>query len=197
MYRLDGLSVLLLSTSMVFLGGCTGQQRPTPQAKPACVVDANVAEAMSAARAVLGRMGFAIDKADPNAGLIRTEPLPAGQFFEFWRSDNVSFGEAVEANLHAIRRSVELHFRPSQGQVRINCTVSVQRLSLPGQAVSSVSQAYLIHSRSTPALQTFNLTPQQKATMAWIDLEDDGPLAQRILERIRRRITRQQEKEAA
>ena len=191
MHRLDGLSVLSISISMAFLAGCAGPQRTVPQAEPACIVDANVVDAMSAAHAVLGRMRFAVEKADPNAGLIRTEPLPAAQFFELWRSDNVSFRDAAEANLHAMRRSVELHFRPDQGQVYIDCTVRVQRLSLPGKDVSSVSQAYLIHSRSTPDLQTFSLTPQQRAAMAWIDVENDQPLAVEILERIKKKIMHQ------
>ncbi len=182
---------------MAFLAGCAGPQRLVPRAEVACIADANIVDAMSAARTILGRMYFAIEKADPNAGLIRTEPLPGAQFFELWRSDNVSFRDTAEANLHAMRRSVELHFRPNQGQVSIDCTVRVQRLSLPEQDVSSVSQAYLIHSRSTPDLQTFSLTPQQRAAMAWIDVEDDQPLAVEILKRIRQRIMQQREEEAS
>jgi hypothetical protein len=193
----DGLTVLLISTGTVLFAGCAGQQRSGPQAVVLCIADADAADAMRAAQAVLGRMCFTIEKADANLGIIRTQPLPGGQFFELWRSDNASFLHTAEANLHTIRRWVELRFRPDQGRLCIDCTVHIQRLSLPGNEVASVSQAYLIHLRSTRDMQTFSLTPRQKAEMAWIDSDNDELLAAEILKRIKQRVTQRPMEEAS
>jgi hypothetical protein len=197
MHRLDGLTVLLISTSTVFFAGCARQRLSAPQGEPLCIADADAADAMRVAQAVLGRMCFTIEKADPNLGIIRTAPLPGGQFFELWRSDNASLLRAAEANLHAIRRWIELRFRRDQGRLCIDCTVRVQRLSLPGNEVASVSQAYLMHSRSTPDMQTFSLTPRQKAEMAWIDSDNDELLAAEILRRIAQRLAQRSVEEAS
>ncbi len=198
MHRLGGLSAFLLSVSVVLLAGCTSQAPSALSVRPLRIADANGADIVSAAETVLGRMCFAIEKADPNAGLVRTKPLAGAQFFELWRSDTTSLGDAVESNIHSIRRSVELNINRDEGQVSVDCTVRVQQLSLPGQEAASVSQAYRIHSRSDPDLQTFVLTPYQRATMAWIDLDNDERLATEILRRIEQQITRQRrEKEAS
>jgi hypothetical protein len=75
----------------------------------------------------------------------------------------------------------------------IECDVSVQRLSLPGSEVASVSQAYRIHTPSTPTVQRIAVTPQQQAAMAWVDLGKDADLAVGILQRIERRLERRDE----
>ncbi len=72
----------------------------------------------------------------------------------------------------------------------IECTVQVQRLALPGNEVAGVSQAYMIHTRSESTLQVLDVTPQQRAQMAWIDLGPDPQLAAEILKRIEQRLSR-------
>ncbi|MBN1361645.1 MAG: hypothetical protein JW993_13695 [Sedimentisphaerales bacterium] len=196
MHRLQGLGVLALLVSMVFFAGCAGRLASTP-GTTLHVGDVNAADVVGAARTVLSRMSFAIDKADPNAGIVRTKPLAAAQFFEVWRSDNTSLADGLEANLHSVRRSVELDFARDRGQWRIDCTVRVQRLSVPGEEVASVSQAYRIHSRSDPDLQTFVLTPAQRAQMTWIDLDNDEALAAVILQRIEKQLTQRRGEEEA
>ena len=175
---------------LVLAGGCAAPQRAVPEDQSVNIADTSMAEAMSAAEAVLGGMHFVIEKADPVQGLIRTRPLTGGQFFELWRCDNVGPAQALEANLHTLRRSVELHVRPSGDQMQIDCTVHVQRLSLPANDVASVSQAYRMYSRSTPTLQRLELQPGQKEELTWIDLGEDPALAGRILKRIARKIQR-------
>ena len=198
MHKLDGSSVSFLLLGVTLLTGCNSQLPSGLQPRTVRVADANTADVVHAAEAVLGRMYFAIEKADPNAGLVRTQPLAGAQWFELWRSDNTDFDSALESNVHSIRRSVELSVSPVEDQLRLDCTVRVQRLSLPGHNVASVSQAYQIHSRSLPDLQTFVLTPGQRAQMAWIDLDDDNQLAAEILKRIKKRLTRQRgEKDAS
>ena len=108
----------------------------------------------------------------------------------------MTFAGAVESNLSSIRRSVEISVDPNR-EPRINCTVRVQRLSLPGEEAASVSQAYRIHSRSQPTLQTFLLTPRQQAEMTWIDLDNDDALAAEILRRVEDLLEKQREEKAS
>jgi hypothetical protein len=179
--------------------GCASRTAAPGPARILCPDDVTTAAAIHAAHDVLARMQFPIEKLDVEQGLIRTWPLRAGQFFEFWRSDNAGSFNATEANLQTIRRSVELRVKkqaadpkPEAGNVAglsIECDVSVQRLSLPGNEIASVSQAYRIHSRSEPTVQRLAVTPQQERAMAWVDLGKDPQLAAEIISRVAQRLT--------
>jgi hypothetical protein len=153
------------------------------------------AEAVNVAETVLRQMRFSIEKADADAGVVTTAPLTAAQFFEFWRSDNVAPGSVLEANLHTLRRSVRMDFADADGHVCIRCAIRVQRLSLPENEVASVSQAYRMHSRSSPTMQRFELNPSQREAMSWIELGDDPMLAAEILRKITQRIEEPKEDE--
>jgi len=181
-------NLLWAFSRLVLLAGCAQPQSTVPKEGPLCLSDIGMADAMNAAETTLRRMHFAIEKADPVRGIIRTKPLTGAQFFELWRSDNVGVAQTTEASIHTIRRSVELQVRPAEGQVRIECSVQVQRLSLPENEVASVSQAYRMYSKSTPTLQRLELEPGQKEQLAWIDMGEDPALAKRILKRIAQKI---------
>jgi hypothetical protein len=146
------------------------------------------ADTMEIAEDVLAGMHFNIEKADVDSGFIRTRPLSGAQFFEFWRSDNVGADNSLAANLHTIRRTVELNISRREGELCLGCDVRVQRLSIPGQPVNSSARAYEMFSRSKPLLQRLALNPEQENEMAWIDLENDALLAAEILNRIEARI---------
>ncbi len=174
--------------SAVVLGGCAEQQHRADIAQSVTVPGVTTAEAVDAAEIVLRQMRFSIEKADARAGIVTTAPLTGGQFFEFWRSDNVGLDATLEANLHTLRRSVQMDFDRVDDQVRIRCTIRVQRLSLPENEVASVSQAYRIYSRSTPTMQRLDLNPSQREAMSWIDLGDDPKLSAEILRKITQNI---------
>jgi len=146
-------------------------------------------QVMETAEEVLGRMHFTIEKSDPDSGYIRTRPLAGAQFFEFWRSDNVGVFNWSEANLHSIRRIVELEINQQDGQLCIGCDVRTQRLNLPERHVSSSSQAYGMFSESSPSKQQLKLHAEQKRGMAWVDLGSDRRLETEILRRIETRLT--------
>ncbi len=178
----------------LLLAGCTEQQQ-YGAVKPICVDNIDKIQAMETAEDVLAKMHFTIEKADTNPatlgtnarrwrGFIRTRPLSGAQFFEFWRSDNVGAGNWLESNLHSIRRVVELNMSEQDEGLCINCDVQVHRLSLPERRVSSSARAYDMFSASSPALQRIELNPEQKESMAWIDLGKDTQLAAEILKRI-------------
>jgi hypothetical protein len=149
------------------------------------------ADLMEVAEDVLANMYFTIDKADADSGLIRTRPLPGGQFFEFWRSDNAGTDNALAANLHTIRRTVTLDISQEGQELRIGCNVQAQRLSLPERQVSSsTTRVYGMFSQSSQSLQKLKLNPEQKKEMAWIDLDRDSRLEAEILKRIETGIVR-------
>jgi hypothetical protein len=192
------LSTYALMSCALLLASCAQQ----PSAPPGIKVQDNtlfieqsrgigMANAMEAAEDVLAGMHFDIEKADIDSGLIRTRPLPGAQFFEFWRSDNVGGKNSLAANLHTIRRTVELTVSRLEGELRLDCDVRVQRLSIPEHEVSSSARVYQMFSRSSQSLQRLALNPEQQKEIAWIDLENDTLLETEILKRIEARIVRQ------
>jgi hypothetical protein len=183
-----GMSTLVSAAALFLLAGCPEPQSPEIL-KQVCLPNAAKLRAMQAAEAVLSEMHFTIDKADAERGLIRTRPLPGAQFFEFWRTDSVGTLSAAEANLHSIRRSVELDITQQREEVCLSCDVKVQRLSLPEHKVSSSSRAYEMFSKSTAAMQRIELRPEQQERMKWVDLGNDTKLATVILKRIEERVS--------
>ena len=180
-------SLLFLACAAVYLlAGCANQQQ-FKAVEQICLPDTPKAEAMHIAEDVLGKMHFTIDKADADQGLIRTRPLPGPQFFEFWRSDH-----SAEANLHSIRRIVELNISQQAEKLCIGCDVKVQRLSLPelrgtGREVRGTGREV----RGTGSIQNLNLSPKQKKDMAWLDLDKDTRLETKILKQIEKRLKHQ------
>ena len=178
-------SYALLTCALVLAGCGHQQQKATTDSASISAV-----EAMEVAEDVLAKMHFVIDKADVSTGYIRTRPLPGAQFFEFWRSDNVGSENALLANLHTIRRTVELNMNRRQGQLEIDCDVRVQRLSLPERETFSTARAYGMYTRSGPTLQKLRLDPAQIKDTEWIDLDKDKKLAAEIVKRITKRVAR-------
>lgn len=181
----------MASVVLLLWAGCAEQQR-YEAAEPICMDNVDKHQAMEVAEDVLANMHFTIEKADIESGLIKTKPLPGAQFFEFWRSDNVGANNSLEANLHSIRRTVELNISRQNNRLCIDCNVAVQRLSLPEHEVSSSGRAYEMFSKSSSSLQKIRLNPEQEANMAWIDLGRDEQLAAEILKLIENRIKSEQ-----
>ena len=181
------LCTYALMTCALMLTGCARQQQ-YEAVEQLCTADLDKLEAMQIAEDVLAKMHFTLEKADYQSGVIRTRPLPAAQFFEFWRADNVGAFNSTEANLHSIRRAVELNIGQEDERLCITCDVQVQRLSLPEHQVSSSARAYRMFSESSPSMQKLKLAPEQKGAMAWISLGKDTKLAAEILKQIEKRI---------
>jgi hypothetical protein len=177
------LQKIVICISLLWLAGCAANKyvKTTDQV---CVPAATEAAAMAAAEKVLADMHFAIEKFDAETGLIRTYPLAGAQTFEFWRTDNVGSFNRAEADLHSIRRTVELNISRQSGQLCINCEATTQRLSLPqGQTVGDRSQMAMTPGHESP--QNLKL----KANVTWIDLGRDNQLETEIIKRIEKRLT--------
>ena len=176
-----------MTVTLAFAGCAQQQQKVITGTAP--VSDVNVAEAMDVAEDVLAKMHFDIEKTEPATGYIRTRPLSGAQFFEFWRSDNVGSENALLANLHTIRRTVELNVTRREGRLEIDCDVRVQRLSVPERELGSNALAYGMYTRSSPTLQKLRFDPIQVGSIEWIDLDEDEKLAAEIVKRITERIS--------
>jgi hypothetical protein len=202
--RIEVVRWVALVGAAVSLGCASSRPVPEP-AQVVCPETVTREQIAQAAHDVLAGMHFSIEKLDAEQGIVRTRPLRGAQAFEFWRSDNVGGYNAAEANVQSVRRIVELRvtdqapgqkpetadassLQPAASGLCIECNTQIQRLALPGNQVAGVSQAYQIHTRSQSTLQTFEVTPGQRAGMAWIDLGPDPELAAEILKRIEKRL---------
>ena len=186
MNRFKTLSFAACAVLWIF-GGC-GKQQQFETVEQICVGDLNKAEVMRMAEDVLGEMHFSVAKSDSEQGLIRTRPLAGAQFFEFWRKDNVGAFNRAEANLHSIRRTVEVDVSQEEGRLCVGCNVSVQRLNLPERLLRGRGQSYDMLSVSGPDLQKLKLDEEQRRLMTWVDLGRDELLETEILKRIEKKI---------
>jgi hypothetical protein len=188
-YRMGKVTTVLFMVIGAFCAICgCAKEEQFEAVERVCVTNRGKAEAMRAAEDVLGQMYFSVEKSDVENGYIRSRPLIGGQFFEFWRGDNVGTFNWSEANLHSIRRIVELEITEQGGQLCVGCSANAQRLGLPERAVDSSTQAYAMFSDSERSMQRLELNPKQRAGMAWIDLGRDGRLETEILKQIEGRL---------
>lgn len=167
----------------VFLAGCAADKYTQTQDK-LCVQAISKAEAMTAAEQVLAGMQFEIEKLDTEAGYIRTQPLAGAQTFEFWRGDNVGSFNRAEADLHSIRRTVELNVSEQAGELCVNCNATSQRLSVAGE--QTAERSYRAMSGQTSIQK---ISREQKGNMTWLDLGRDSQLETEILKRIEKRLS--------
>ncbi len=192
-WKMNKVKSLLFMVCAVLwvLGGC-GKQQQFETVEQICVGDLNKAWAMRMAEDVLGEMHFSVAKSDSEQGLIRTRPLAGAQFFEFWRKDNVGSFNRAEANLHSIRRTVEVDVTQEEGRLCVGCNVSVQRLNLPERVLHGRGQSYEMLSVSSSDVQKLKLDEEQRRLMTWVDLGRDELLETEILRRIEKKIARPQ-----
>ncbi len=178
--------MLLLLTGVlpVVLAGCS-RPRQVVSSDPVCLPQIGVAQTMEAARTVLDRMQFSIEKYDPEVYYIRTRPLSGAQIFEFWRQDNASGYAVAKANLQSIRRVVEIEAVPAGNRTCIECRVYVQQLSLPETPLKSTRRVAATFTDSSTSYQTLELHNEQVKKMEWLDKGLDRELEQKILSKIR------------
>lgn len=182
----------VVCAAFLFLAGCAKQQQFKTLDQICIAIPEHGApdtgHVMQAAEDVLVRMHFTIDKAEAESGYIKTRPLAGAQFFELWRKDNVGAFNATEANLHTIRRTVELNITQQGEQLCIDCDVNVQRLNMPQREAISTTRVYDIFSESKSSIQKLKLNPEQKKAMAWVDLGKDTKLSTVILKRLEEKL---------
>jgi hypothetical protein len=179
------LNKLVVCSLLFWLTGCA-ENKYTKTIEQLCSSAANKATAMTTAERVLAGMHFSIEKFDVDAGYIRTAPLSGSQSFEFWRSDSVGSTNQAEADLHSIRRAVEININEQAGQLCINCRANTQRLSMPQNQTETGQHAVM--SREQKDIKKLKLSHEQKATLTWTDLGRDNQLETEILKRIEKQL---------
>ncbi|MHC4194874.1 MAG: hypothetical protein ACYSYU_05455 [Planctomycetota bacterium] len=182
--------ILFVACAAAALAGCAkeGQFETINQI---CVGGTSQAEMMEAAEDVLSKMHFSIDKADAELGYVRTNPLSGAQYFEFWRKDNVGAFSAAEANIHSIRRIVELDITRKGGELCTTCKAKIQRLSLSERRDETSRLAYEKFSARMVSDEKLELQAGEKA---WLDLGEDEKLATVILKEIEKQLKKESEK---
>jgi hypothetical protein len=187
------LNKLFACSLLFWLAGCA-QNKYTKTIEQLCPPAATKTSVMTAAEQVLAGMHFSIEKLDVDAGYIRTAPLSGAQSFELWRADSVGSFNQTEADLHSIRRAVEINISEQAGQLCINCKATTQRLSLPQ---SAAGQNRPVMSPDQRSVQKFKLGHEQKSNLTWTDLGRDNQLETEILKRIESRLTADKKQLAA
>jgi hypothetical protein len=180
------LNKLLACSLLFWLAGCAGNKY-AKTIEQFCPPTATKADAMTAAEQVLAGMHFGIEKFDVDVGYIRTAPLSGAQSFELWRSDSVGSFNQTEADLHSIRRAVEINISEQAGQLCVNCKATTQRLSLP-QNQSTAGQSRPVMSSDQRSIQKLKLGREQKSNLTWTDLGRDNQLETEILKRIEKQL---------
>jgi hypothetical protein len=180
------LNKLLACSLLFWLAGCA-ENKYTKTIEQLCPPAADRTAAMTTAERVLAEMHFGIEKFDIDAGYIRTAPLSGAQSFELWRSDSVGSFNRSEADLHSIRRAVEINISEQAGQLCINCRATTQRLSLPQSQAATDQQTVMAHQQQD--VKKLKLNREQKTAPTWTDLGRDNQLETEILKRIESRLT--------
>ena len=168
----------------LFLAGCANNNNPE-------TIDyiSNWCEksfAMKTSQKVLTKMNFPIEKFDIEEGYIRTKPISGSQIFEFWQKDNVGLFNTVEANLHTIRRVIELDLSEIGGRTKISCNVKTYRLSIEESETAKISESpALFSANAQSSLEKLELPDGRKR---WIELGNDEKLSSLILEEINKRL---------
>ncbi len=101
MRRLTIIAALLVAT--VVVGGCPPTySTPVVDTRPTTEAERQFEARWQASLDVLRSYRFKIDLQDRRRGLIKTEPMVARHFFEFWRRDAASAYDVVEGTLQTI-----------------------------------------------------------------------------------------------
>lgn len=171
---------------LVWLIGC-GRPQQVVSSDQVCLKFTGE-QTMEAAKSVLQSMHFSLEKDDPQASYLRTRPLAGAQFFQFWRQDNADAYMTSQANLHSLRRTVEMEFYPQGDTVCMNCRVQVQRLSLPEQPVEGYLNFAGSFTESEQSRQTVQVDKDRLEAMEWLDAGLDRALEQKILKKVQKKL---------
>jgi len=133
------------------------------------------------------QFGFALDRVDPRAGVILTQPLTSKQWFEFWRRDVTGGSELLEASLHTVRRRTLVNVQSGEGpgEFRVSVTVWVQRQSRPERQITTASTALQAFGTKLPTAS--GQLRRGETQIDWIDMGRDAKLEAAILAEILRR----------
>lgn len=108
-------NVLTTWAAAVLLTGCATYTVPMVSVGPMTDAERNFEAVWGAARTVLRKHYFQIDRQDRRAGILATAPLLARQPMEFWRRDASTKYDLLEGALHNVYRVARVFIRPPAG----------------------------------------------------------------------------------
>lgn len=206
------LAALLLGTAWAVVG-CRAPQTPAQPAS--AILDVNNYDAfVDDTLSTLRRYDFAPEYVDRTRGYIRSNPATSAQWFEFWRVDAPGGYQALESNLHAIRRRVTIHIVPvaattqpgaepaiadtsldvfaasppaeydTPGPYRVAVEVDKERYSAPDRQLLSTSSALNVYSTRMPTTSGRFLRRGEGVT--WVPIGRDPLLEEFLLRKLSR-----------
>jgi len=132
---------------------------------------------------VLRRSDFRPDRQDRRAGIITTHPVTAAQYFEFWRQQNPDGYQALENNLHTVRRRVTVSLNRGSGPTyHVDVRVDIERHSAIERQVTTASGAAQIFASRMPTVEG-EATPADQ-TVRWVPVGRDAAMERVLLGRI-------------
>ncbi len=137
-----------------------------------------------AAREVLRRQRFELDRLDRRAGVIVTRPLTSQSAFEFWRHDVDTSYDLLESTLNPIRRRVTVRVAAGHGdgQADIDVVVIKERLARRERQFTHTTEAYHFFGDSLPGTAgQLRLGPESEY---WIELGRDPAMENYLADRI-------------
>jgi hypothetical protein len=177
-------SILILSAVAASSSGCVAS-RSMDLSNSAEVRTSDFESLWDRCARTLRKHHFRLDRQDRRAGVITTHPEVSKQFFEFWRSDAPGLRQAIESNLHTVRRTVEVSIERKDGDLyTIAVQVQKNRYSAPERQVTTASGALQIFGEKLPTT-TGKMLPEE-AGVHWASLGRDVILEGMIVDRISR-----------
>lgn len=123
-------------------------------------------------------------------GRIETYPVAGATLLEPWRKDAATHYEKMLSTLQSVRRHAVVRVAPTQGGYSIDVAVfkELEDVSRPEHATTGATA--LRHDGSLVRVQLDDVA--SSATLGWIPQGRDAALEQRIIDRLRGRLTEQQ-----
>jgi hypothetical protein len=136
---------------------------------------------------------FTLDRDDPRSGVLGTLPVISRQWFEPWRPDTGTFGDAVANTQASIRRTLRFEVsRNADDSFTVTPKVLVERLAILERRVTDVSQYRLAFSGPadrTTARESANFDSDAAADVPvryWYATGRDEAMERQVADRVRR-----------
>ncbi len=173
----QGLAAALLT---IALSGCAAQ--PAAQG-PVPIGADDYRRTFEAAVETLRTEGFVVARQDYRFGRITTQPRSSPAFFEIWKSDNSTAGQAAGGTINAEDRVVTVKFDPAApqaaSQYALAVEVAIHRRQRPTRRLSgSTDGSHLVR----PLLDVPDSLDKKGATTDYRTfVELDEPMAAKLL----------------
>ncbi len=134
--------ILLTLIPWALCVGCIPQHTKPLQRELATQEERNFQALWSGARTVLKKYGFTLDRQDRRDGIITTEAVVGGHFFEFWRKDAATIFSYKENTVQTIMRAakVTIHHIKDSDEFDFTVEIFMARMNRPPLQLTNSSQ---------------------------------------------------------